>query len=81
MRSKTLQLHQPKELRITQATPEQILEFLEAFRLLQSGKKKQPGKLISIKIDPELLHAFKLKAGQQGIPYQTKIKELMRNWL
>jgi predicted DNA binding CopG/RHH family protein len=30
---------------------------------------------------PSLLSAFKQKAKLEGIPYQTKIKQLMREWL
>jgi predicted DNA binding CopG/RHH family protein len=60
--------------------PEQIIEFLENYRTLVSRvpEKCQP---ISIKIEPSLLKAFKLKASLEGIPYQTKIKQLMREWI
>ena len=37
--------------------------------------------LISMKIEPSLLSAFKRRAAQQNIPYQTLIKQLMRDWL
>ena len=61
--------------------PEQILAFLEDFRLLHSGKAKSKSKLISIKVPEQLLSAFKEKARQEGIPYQTQIKTLMEKWL
>lgn len=81
MRTKTLQIHPIDEHRKAKATPEQVVEFLETFRLLQNPKQKEPSKLISIKVNPHLLNAFRLKAEQEGIPYQTKIKELMQAWL
>lgn len=61
-------------------TPDQIIEFLENYRLLvtKTPEKCQP---ISLKIEPSLLNAFKQKASLEQIPYQTKIKQLMREWL
>lgn len=59
------------------ATPDQIIEFLENYRLmaLDAPEKCQ---LISLKIEPSLLKAFKQQAKLEGVPYQTKIKKLMR---
>lgn len=61
-------------------TPDQILEFLDNY---QKFVTKAPGKclLISLKIEPSLLNAFKDKANLEGTAYQTKIKQLMRQWL
>lgn len=61
-------------------TPDQIIEFLENYRQLvaETPRKCQ---LISLKIDPALLDAFKVKAELEGIPYQTKIKQLMKEWM
>ena len=66
--------------RCKKMTPDQILEFLEDFRKLACEKpeKCQP---ISMKVEPSLLKAFKNKAKLEGIPYQTQIKTLMKNWL
>ncbi len=61
-------------------TPEQILDFLENFRML-IFEVPEKCKLISLKIEPSLLNAFKRKAELENIPYQTLIKKLMRNWL
>jgi predicted DNA binding CopG/RHH family protein len=61
-------------------TPDQILEFLENYRLLV-GSKPEKCQLISLKIEPSLLKAFKNKASLEGLPYQTQIKKLMREWL
>lgn len=60
---------------------EQILQFLEDFRLLHFDAKSQRTKLISMKIPENLLQAFKAKAKLHGIPYQTQIKRLMEEWL
>lgn len=60
--------------------PDQIIEFLENYRTLV-GTKAEKCQLISLKIEPSLLKAFKQKTALEKIPYQTKIKELMRLWL
>ncbi len=64
-------------------SPQQILEFIENFRALHFGVQRLPSKskLISIKVPENLLEVFKLKAKGESIPYQTKIKELMKEWV
>ena len=57
------------------------IQWLEAMRELNKAKKVQKLKLISIKIDPELLRAFRLKCDLEKCPYTTKIKELMAEYL
>lgn len=54
------------------------LEWLEAVRELNSAKKVKPLKLITIKIDPDLLAAYKTKCELMGVGYTTRIKELIR---
>jgi len=61
-------------------TPDQIVKFLDDFRRLH-GSRPAPSKLISMKVPTDLLGAFRTKADLEGTPYQTKIKELMRQWL
>lgn len=61
-------------------TPDQILEFLENYRHLVA-KVPEKCQLISLKIEPSLLNAFKQKAFLEGSHYQTKVKQLMRDWL
>jgi len=61
-------------------TPEQILEFLEDFRTMMAATSEKC-KLISMKIEPSLLKAFKYKSELSGVPYQTQIKKLMKNWV
>ncbi|MEZ4754675.1 MAG: hypothetical protein R3A13_10285 [Bdellovibrionota bacterium] len=58
---------------------DQIAEFLENYRLMHAKPSKS--KLISIKIPEHLLNTFRSKCEQEGSKYQTKIKELMSNWL
>ncbi len=63
--------------------PEQIVEFVENFRTLHTNadQARSKSRLISIKIPENLLAAFKLRAQLQGVPYQTQIKKLMKQWL
>jgi predicted DNA binding CopG/RHH family protein len=61
-------------------TPEQIIEFLENYRALVASKPEKC-RLISLKIEPSLLNAFKQKAALSHVPYQTQMKNLMRQWL
>ena len=60
-------------------TYEQIAEFLENFRLMHSTSSKS--KLISMKVPENMLKTFRFKCDQEGVKYQTKIKELMNDWL
>jgi uncharacterized protein (DUF4415 family) len=50
-------------------------------RELNKAKKVQKAKLISMKVDPDLLKAFKLKCELEKRPYTTKIKDLMKDYL
>ena len=62
--------------------PEQIVEFLETFRSIQSTNLFEgESKLISIKIPKALLRVFRKKCDIQNVPYQTQIKILMKQWL
>lgn len=58
-----------------------VFEFLDNFRAAVDPRNQAPSKLISIKIPEPLLAAFRFKAEQEGVPYQTKIKKLMEQWL
>lgn len=57
-----------------------IAKFLEDFRRVHGGRKS-PSRLISLKVPEDLLEAFKAKARMRGTPYQSKIKELMGDWV
>jgi len=60
-------------------SPDDILKFLESFRLIHAPATKS--KLISMKIQEPLLQAFRKKCDLEGIKYQTQIKLLMQEWL
>lgn len=78
---KTVQYFSKENLaRCADLTPDQIIEFLENYRNLV-GNTQEKCQLISLKIEPSLLKAFKQKAKLEGILYQTKIKQLMREWI
>lgn len=78
---KAIQYFNPEYLeRCKGMTPEQILEFLENYRELFSGASEKC-QLISLKIEPSLLKAFKQRANLENVPYQTLIKKLMREYL
>jgi hypothetical protein len=58
-----------------------IVEFLHMFQELTDPRAQHPSKLISVKVPEPLLAAFKFKARQKNVPYQTMIKRLMVEWL
>ncbi|TBR21665.1 hypothetical protein EPO15_09690 [bacterium] len=63
-------------------SPEQVVRFLEDFRLLHAAKAPPAkSRLISIKVPEPLLESFRTKARLSGTPYQTQIKRLMNAWL
>ena len=64
-----------------QLSAEQIVKYLEDFRIVNMPLKKPVSKLISIKIETDLLEAFKTRAHLDGVPYQSRIKAIMRDWL
>ncbi|MFV0339742.1 MAG: hypothetical protein ACK5MA_03800 [Parachlamydiaceae bacterium] len=81
MKNKPVQYFTKEYLeRSKKMTKEQIVQFLDDFQNAMSGKVEKC-RLISMKIEPSLLAAFKKKAELEGIPYQKKIKQLMKNWL
>lgn len=60
--------------------PQDIVRFLEDFRMLQ-GQVRARSRLISMRVPEPLLAAFQARARLVGVPYQTQIKKLMRDWL
>lgn len=69
---------------VTKVNSEFLLQRLENLRFyLQLDEKKELGKskLISMKIQEPLLEAFREKSQVLGVPYQTQIKILMKDWL
>lgn len=78
---KTIQYFNKEYLeRCRGVTSDQVIEFLENYRKLFSAVPEK-NQLISLKIKPSLLQAFKRRAELEGIPYQTQIKQLMQDWL
>ncbi len=64
------------------ASPEQILRFLEGFRLMQApATPASRSKMISLKIPEDLLRLFRAKCEVEGVKYQSQIKTLMVQWL
>ena len=61
-------------------SPEHVVRFLEDFRKVQ-GAVPARSRLISIRVPEPLLAAFKAQARLLGVPYQTQVKTLMRDWL
>lgn len=77
-----IQYFSPEYLaRCREMTPEQILKFLENFRVMQASVRPSKSRLISLKVPEPLLEAFKSMAGRAGTPYQTQIKRLMNDWI
>lgn len=60
-------------------TADQVLRFLEDFRTLHAQRPSR-SKLISLKVPEDLLQAFRQRAELAGVPYQSQIKRLMREW-
>jgi len=58
---------------------EHIVEFLDAFRLMQHPVDKS--KLISLEIPESPLKAFRSKCELKNLKYQTQIKALMKEWI
>lgn len=62
--------------------PEQVVRFLEDFRILHAPRTAPAkSRLISLKVPEPLLASFRAKARLQGTPYQTQIKRLMTDWV
>jgi len=62
-------------------TPDEVVRFLDDYSKIVASSEKSESQLISIKIPKNLLNVFKLKAQQDGKPYQSQIKQLMRNYV
>lgn len=77
---KAIQRFSDEYLREARRIPvDEVARFLEDFRLLHGSKPKS--RLISLKVPEPLLAAFRTKCQAEGVRYQTRIKQLMREWL
>jgi predicted DNA binding CopG/RHH family protein len=59
----------------------EVMNFIENYKRMLDPRAKKRSKLISIKIPEPLLEAFRYKAEREKTPYQTKIKQLMMEYL
>lgn len=64
---------------IRAVSPDEAARFLEEFRQLHAPNR--PSRLISMRVPETLLASFKAKCKLEGSRYQTRIKELMAEWL
>ena len=79
---KTIQMFDVEKLAVSRKlSPDQVVRWLDDYRLMMLGPKKIKSKLISIKVPEDLLELFRSKAAANDVPYQTKIKILMTEWL
>lgn len=81
---KAVQEFSDEQLRYARAlTPEQVVRFLEDFRLLHAGRALAQGKSIQInvRVPQALLRVFRARADALGVPYQAQIKRLMEQWI
>ena len=79
---KTVQYFSDEYLtRCKELSTEQIAKFLDDFRLINSPRHQVKTKLISLKVETDLLDAFKVQSRLDGVPYQSRIKKIMRDWL
>lgn len=62
-------------------TPDQVIRFLDDFRQLHGAPVSAGSRLISLRVPEALLNVFRTLAERQGVPYQTLIKRLMREWV
>lgn len=67
-------------LRCRDLSPVDIVRFLDDYRVAV-GAANAPSRLISVRVPEPLLTAFKTKARLRGVPYQSQMKTLMRDWL
>jgi hypothetical protein len=63
----------------SKASPGEVVRFLEEFRQLHGPAR--PSRLISMRVPEPLLASFKERCRIEGTPYQTRIKQLMTEWL
>jgi predicted DNA binding CopG/RHH family protein len=78
---KALQKFTPEYLeQCKKMSPKEILEFIENFRNLILSQPSKT-KLISLKVEEDLLENFRKKCELSGVKYQTQIKKLMRGFL
>ena len=66
--------------KIRRTTPEEAVEFLDAFQKMMADKD-EPTKAISLRVPGNLLRALKIKAKADKTKYQTLIIHYIREGL
>jgi uncharacterized protein (DUF4415 family) len=61
------------------ASADEVVLFLDEFRRLHAPRRSS--RLISMRVPEALLASFRAKCELEGARYQTRIKELMTEWL
>lgn len=64
---------------IRNSSPDEIVRFLDDFRQLHAPVRSS--RLISMRVPELLLQCFKKRCQLEGTRYQTRIKDLMAEWL
>ena len=78
MKKRALQKNLPKTPKLT---TEQVVQFLDDFQNLVQNTQENKSTLISLRVPQGLLRTFRVMADQQGVPYQSLIKDLMRAYV
>jgi predicted DNA binding CopG/RHH family protein len=60
-------------------SPDEVVRFLDEFRQIHAPARAS--RLISMRVPEPLLDSFKRRCRLEGVRYQTRIKELMTQWL
>lgn len=80
--NRALQLFSDQYLRESKRlSPTQVVRFIEEYQRIRASQDKPQSTLISLRVESRLLAAFRTPAKLEGIPYQTKIKYLMEEWI
>ena len=60
-------------------SPDEVVRFLDGFRKIHGPGPRS--RLISMRVSEPLLESFRARCKLERIRYQTRIKELMAEWL
>ena len=69
-----------RKSKISSITPEQAVEFLESFRIM-NAEMDEPTSPVSIRIPANILRAIKIKAKAENKKYQSVMVEYLRKGL
>jgi predicted DNA binding CopG/RHH family protein len=60
-------------------SPDEVVRFLDEFRRIHAPPRRS--RLISMRVPEPLLQSFKTRCRMEGVRYQSRIKELMTEWV